>query len=181
MFRYVLEALRSRPGPGSSGKVFRFGMIALEQFKSRLSEWPQYCSHIMRIPHIVSDYADVAADVEAAMCNGMQFTQSRGGGRVGKFSGNVEDEALAVSLLLQPLQKQQQLQLQQQPPQPQPQLQEQPEQSSMTLPTPPVLNTQPSPPALTAPDIDAIMGPNIVMVMLNVNHCATVWFALMGC
>ena len=38
--RYVLEALRKSPGPGaaasgggSNGKMFRFGMFALEQFK----------------------------------------------------------------------------------------------------------------------------------------------------
>ncbi len=143
MCRYVLEALLSRPGPGSSGKMFRFGMIALKQFKSRLSEWPQYCSHIVHIPHIVSDYADVAADVEAAMRSGMQFTQSGGGGHVGN-SGDVEDATLS-SLLPQPSQKQPQ------PPQ-------QPEQSSMTtLSMPSVPNTSSSPPALTAPDIDAIM------------------------
>ena len=32
------------------GKMFRFGMFALEQFKERLHEWPQYCSHIVQIP-----------------------------------------------------------------------------------------------------------------------------------
>ncbi len=156
--RYVLEALRTRPGPGSPGKVFRFGMIALEQFKSWLSEWPQYCSHIVHIPHIVSDYADIAAEVETAMRNGMQFAQSGGVGRVGN-TGDVEDVALSP-LLLQPSQKQ---------PQPQQQPQQPPEQQQlpMTLSTPPVPNTPPSPPALTAPDIDAIMDLNIVTVISN--------------
>ena len=45
--RYVLEALRKPPSPPgtttSSGKMFQFGMFALEQFKGRLHEWPQYC------------------------------------------------------------------------------------------------------------------------------------------
>ena len=36
--RYVLEALRKQPVPGGSGKMFRFGMFALEQFKVRLRE-----------------------------------------------------------------------------------------------------------------------------------------------
>ncbi len=138
MCRYVLEGLRSRPGPGSSGKVFRFGMIALKQFMSRLSEWPQYCSHIMHIPHIVSDYADIAADVESAMRSGIQFAQSGGGSHVGN-PGDVEDAALAP-LLSQPSQKQPQ----------------QPEQSfvmSSSMPSVPLT----SPPALTTPDIDAIM------------------------
>src|SRR6185437_4960067 len=46
--RYVLDALRKPPG----SKMFKFGLTALEQFKSRLSEWPQYCSHILAIGHI---------------------------------------------------------------------------------------------------------------------------------
>jgi hypothetical protein len=41
--RYVLEAL-GNPSPAgattSSGKMFKFGMFALEQFKGRLHEWP---------------------------------------------------------------------------------------------------------------------------------------------
>jgi CCR4-NOT transcription complex subunit 1 len=39
--RYVLDALR-KPS-WQNGKMFRFGMFALDQFKPRLSEWPQYC------------------------------------------------------------------------------------------------------------------------------------------
>eukprot|EP00953_Heterococcus_sp_UTEX-ZZ885_P017741 9931-Heterococcus_DN1.PRE.1 len=57
--RYVLEALRKPPGPGADGKMFRFGMFALEQFKSRLSEWPQYCSHIVLIPHLAENHPDL--------------------------------------------------------------------------------------------------------------------------
>ena len=32
--------------------MFKFGLTALEQFKPRLPEWPQYCSHILAIPGI---------------------------------------------------------------------------------------------------------------------------------
>ena len=46
--RYVLEALKK---PADS-KMAKFGAIALEQFASRLFEWPQYCQHIAAIPHI---------------------------------------------------------------------------------------------------------------------------------
>lgn len=35
--RYVLEALKKAP----TTKMFRFGLYALQQFKSRLGEWPQ--------------------------------------------------------------------------------------------------------------------------------------------
>ena len=70
--RYVLEALRKSPGPpgnttSNQGKMFRFGMFALEQFKERLHEWPQYCSHIVQIPHLKEGYADLVAEIESAM------------------------------------------------------------------------------------------------------------------
>jgi CCR4-NOT transcription complex subunit 1 len=70
--RYVLEALRRPPSPqgsttSNSGKMFRFGMFALEQFKERLHEWPQYCSHIVQIPHLKEGYAVLVAEIEGAM------------------------------------------------------------------------------------------------------------------
>eukprot|EP00934_Nitzschia_sp_Nitz4_P003719 Nitzschia sp. Nitz4//scaffold308_size21609//5174//12956//NITZ4_008602-RA/size21609-processed-gene-0.37-mRNA-1//-1//CDS//3329547152//3709//frame0 len=71
--RYVLEALRKEPGPpgtaSSSSKMFQFGMFALEQFKGRLHEWPQYCSHIVQIPHLRERYADLIAEIEEAIEN----------------------------------------------------------------------------------------------------------------
>lgn len=69
--RYVLEALRKPPSPPgvttSSGKMFKFGMFALEQFKGRLHEWPQYCSHIVQIPHLKEGYAELVAEIEQEM------------------------------------------------------------------------------------------------------------------
>jgi CCR4-NOT transcription complex subunit 1 len=69
--RYVLEALRKQPSPSgsttSSGKMFQFGMFALEQFKGRLHEWPQYCSHIVQIPHLRDGYAELVGEIETAM------------------------------------------------------------------------------------------------------------------
>lgn len=66
--RYVLEALRKTPSPSgtatSSGKMFKFGMFALEQFKGRLHEWPQYCSHIVQIPHLKEGYGRLIAEIE---------------------------------------------------------------------------------------------------------------------
>eukprot|EP00871_Galdieria_phlegrea_P002099 jgi/Galph1/2890/GphlegSOOS_G1564.1 len=44
--RYVLEALR-RPG-----RMTMFGLAALRRFRNRLAEWPQYCAHIIHIPHV---------------------------------------------------------------------------------------------------------------------------------
>ena len=85
--RYVLEALRKPPsGPvtattSNSGKMFRFGMFALEQFKERLHEWPQYCSHIVQIPHLKEGYAALVAEIEGAMVENQNKSSS--GGSVG--------------------------------------------------------------------------------------------------
>ena len=66
--RYVLEALRKPPNQSpQSGKMFRFGMFALEQFKERLHEWPQYCSHIVQIGHLREGYAALVGEIETAM------------------------------------------------------------------------------------------------------------------
>ena len=45
--RYVLEALRKPPG----SKMCKFGVAALESFRDRLPEWPQYCQHLYAVPH----------------------------------------------------------------------------------------------------------------------------------
>jgi len=83
--RYVLEALRKPPGPrdnntSKEGKMFRFGMFALEQFKGRLHEWPQYCSHIVQIDHLKERYASLVAEIDGAMVDsqpkGAPYNQS---------------------------------------------------------------------------------------------------------
>lgn len=78
--RYVLEALRRPPGPDNAGKMFRFGMFALEQFKGRLGEWPQYCSHIVQIPHLVGNHPSLVEEIERSI-------QRQGGGGSGGAGG----------------------------------------------------------------------------------------------
>ncbi|GAA5991806.1 hypothetical protein JCM11641_001763 [Rhodosporidiobolus odoratus] len=46
--RYVLDALRQPP----DSAYFSFGLDALERFKSRLGEWPQFAQAIVAIPHV---------------------------------------------------------------------------------------------------------------------------------
>lgn len=65
--RYVLEALRKPPTSLPAAKMYRFGMYALEQFKGRLPKWPQYCAHVVAIPHLRVQYPDFVAEVEAAL------------------------------------------------------------------------------------------------------------------
>ncbi|KAL5022887.1 hypothetical protein ScPMuIL_002042 [Solemya velum] len=45
--RYVLEALKNNPG----SKKYSFGIQALDRFKLRLKENPQYCQHLAAITH----------------------------------------------------------------------------------------------------------------------------------
>jgi CCR4-NOT transcription complex subunit 1 len=45
--RFVLEALR-KP---TESNMFYFGVAALDRFRGRLKEYPQYCQHVASIPH----------------------------------------------------------------------------------------------------------------------------------
>ena len=68
--RYVLEALRKDPEQGGTNeKMFRFGRIALEQFRVRLGEWPQYCSHLIQIPHLSRYCLELFQDAQRALAN----------------------------------------------------------------------------------------------------------------
>ena len=45
--RYVLDSLKKPPNK----KMYLFGLAALDKFKGRLKEFPQYCASIASIPH----------------------------------------------------------------------------------------------------------------------------------
>ncbi|XP_042855455.1 CCR4-NOT transcription complex subunit 1-like isoform X4 [Penaeus japonicus] len=45
--RYVMEALQKPHG----SKMYYFGIVALDRFRSRLKEYPRYCQHLMAIQH----------------------------------------------------------------------------------------------------------------------------------
>ncbi|XP_041123615.1 CCR4-NOT transcription complex subunit 1 isoform X3 [Polyodon spathula] len=47
--RYVLEALRKPFG----SKMYYFGIAALDRFKNRLKDYPQYCQHLASITHFL--------------------------------------------------------------------------------------------------------------------------------
>jgi CCR4-NOT transcription complex subunit 1 len=92
--RYVLEALRKSPGEGTqnnSGKMFRFGMFALEQFLDRLHEWPQYCSHIVQISHLKDGYKSLVQEIEGAMAESQNRTSS------GVSIGSAVNDSASVS------------------------------------------------------------------------------------
>ncbi|XP_020138283.1 CCR4-NOT transcription complex subunit 1 isoform X6 [Microcebus murinus] len=58
--RYVLEALRKPFG----SKMYYFGIAALDRFKNRLKDYPQYCQHLasighfMQFPHHLQEYIE---------------------------------------------------------------------------------------------------------------------------
>ncbi len=94
--RYVLEALRKPPGTNSSttsnnGKMFRFGMFALEQFKERLHEWPQYVSHIVQIPHLKEGYKSLVEEIEGSMVE----TQNRNSSGISVSSGTTDSNSVS--------------------------------------------------------------------------------------
>ncbi|KMZ57698.1 hypothetical protein ZOSMA_82G00100 [Zostera marina] len=61
--RCVLDALRK----SLDSKMFLFGAKALEQFRDRLVEWPQYCNHILQISHLRSTHAELVSFIEKAL------------------------------------------------------------------------------------------------------------------
>jgi len=98
--RYVLEALRKDPAQGESlEKMFRFGKIALEQFVTRLGEWPQYCAHLVQFAHFKTHGPELFLEVQRAvgLPTTSQVTPAPGGvgGRVGGTGAS--DDVLAAT------------------------------------------------------------------------------------
>ena len=59
--RFVLEALRK----ATESNMFYFGVAALDQFKFRLKEFPQYCQYVQAIQHFKDFPAHLVLWVEA--------------------------------------------------------------------------------------------------------------------
>lgn len=63
----VLDALRTvEPAPQPIGRYAKFGLCALERFRGRLFEWPQYCSFILNIPRLKEMAPELIAEVRKA-------------------------------------------------------------------------------------------------------------------
>jgi len=48
-------------------QMFTFGMTSLEQFLERLPEWPQYCTHLLQIPHLLHHQPELVAKIQASL------------------------------------------------------------------------------------------------------------------
>lgn len=65
--RCVLDALRTiEPAPQPIGRLAKFGLCALERFRSRLHEWPQYCSRVLDIPRLKDLAPELIGEVRKA-------------------------------------------------------------------------------------------------------------------
>lgn len=51
-------------------QMLSFGSTALDQFKERLAEWPQYCNHILQIAHFRETQPDLVKFIERALMRG---------------------------------------------------------------------------------------------------------------
>ncbi|KAI8341463.1 CCR4-Not complex component, Not1-domain-containing protein [Chlamydoabsidia padenii] len=63
--RCVLDAL----GNPSGSKMYNFGAQAIAQFQQRLPEWPQYCSHLLQIPHLQQSNPNLVRLANVALQN----------------------------------------------------------------------------------------------------------------
>lgn len=94
--RYVLEALRKDPDASDSNKkMFRFGTISLEQFRPRLGEWPQYCSHLVQIPHMQRNCPELYSDAQKAINNPLP-SSSPAQPNLGAINGSMDNDQMMM-------------------------------------------------------------------------------------
>eukprot|EP00178_Gracilaria_changii_P006365 TRINITY_DN2096_c0_g1_i1.p1 TRINITY_DN2096_c0_g1~~TRINITY_DN2096_c0_g1_i1.p1 ORF type:complete len:2377 (+),score=263.96 TRINITY_DN2096_c0_g1_i1:277-7407(+) len=66
--RCVLDALRTvEPTPHPVGRFTKFGLCALERFKNRFYEWPQFCSHILELSRLKDIAPGLIGEVQQAL------------------------------------------------------------------------------------------------------------------
>jgi len=61
----VLQALQDEKA--ANGKMFQFGLHAIGRFKGRLKEWPQFCSHVLNMPHVKSSQPELHREILMAL------------------------------------------------------------------------------------------------------------------
>eukprot|EP00611_Tribonema_gayanum_P026531 TRINITY_DN6344_c1_g2_i1.p1 TRINITY_DN6344_c1_g2~~TRINITY_DN6344_c1_g2_i1.p1 ORF type:complete len:257 (+),score=88.94 TRINITY_DN6344_c1_g2_i1:62-832(+) len=94
--RFVHEALRHAPGPGTAGKMFRFGLFALFQFKPRLAEWPAYCESVAAVPHLARYHPDLVCELRAIADAAGDGGSGGGGGGGGAGAGGGAERLAAL-------------------------------------------------------------------------------------
>lgn len=92
--RYVLEALKKPVG----SKMFTFGVEALSHFKDRLAEWPQYCSHLIQIPHLSQASPDLFAAAEKQLLGTSLHASEKHSREEGVPSSSIQGEGLVQGI-----------------------------------------------------------------------------------
>jgi CCR4-NOT transcription complex subunit 1 len=68
--RYVLDALRK----ATNTKMYHFGLVALDRFRNRLKDYPQYCQHVATLPHY-NEFPEHLVEVSHLVFSPVKFTQ----------------------------------------------------------------------------------------------------------
>ncbi|KAG0608479.1 hypothetical protein M758_8G108900 [Ceratodon purpureus] len=103
--RCVLDALRKPP----DSKMLSFGSTALDQFKERLAEWPQYCNHILQISHFREIQPELVKYIERALMRGGRNQHEIAGNGIfladQQFNGTVQSGAHSSLIPLEGLEQ----------------------------------------------------------------------------
>lgn len=68
--------------------MFAFGVVALEQFKGRVPEWPQYCAQLLQLPHLRQAQPELVAHIEATRDGRARAAAAPAGGGGGGGGGS---------------------------------------------------------------------------------------------
>ena len=92
ILRYVLEALQRAP----PDKMYFFGFKALEQFMSRLHEWPKYCNLVAAIPHL-KRHPEVSAFIQSEMAKATEIAKQQAGANANAHSSSSSSSSASAS------------------------------------------------------------------------------------
>ncbi|OUM58681.1 hypothetical protein PIROE2DRAFT_47750 [Piromyces sp. E2] len=67
--KLILDSLKAQPNTN----LFNFGLRALLEFKSRLPEWPHYCSNLLQITNLHQYHPEIIRYIQEITANGMNF------------------------------------------------------------------------------------------------------------
>jgi len=67
--KLILDSLKAQPNTN----LFNFGLRALLEFKSRLPEWPHYCSNLLQITNLHQYHPEIVRYIQEITANGMNY------------------------------------------------------------------------------------------------------------
>ncbi|KAG4096458.1 Not1-domain-containing protein [Neocallimastix lanati (nom. inval.)] len=67
--KLILDSLKAQPNTN----LFNFGLSALIEFKSRLPEWPHYCSNLLQIGNLHQYHPEIIRYIQGITTNGMNY------------------------------------------------------------------------------------------------------------